>query len=473
MRPEPFAYRDPRSQPLPDTDEFRRYLGSGWGPVDRRADVAAGAGPAARRHRETIGAEFQGRTIVVTAGRSHIRSNDTEFDFRPDSDFVWLTSCQAEGAVLIMTPAGAGHDATLFIPEPVAAGDEAFYADPLRGELWIGPAAGLAEWAAALEIEVRSLDALGDALDALPAETLAAGAAEPRLADRVAPSADLLVALSAAKLVKDDWEIAQLRSAVDATVAGFRAVAAEFPAALEFGGERWLQATFERHARTFGNGVGYSTVVGSGPHAPTLHWTRCDGPVLPGQVVLIDAGVEARSLYTADVTRSLPADGTFTQAQREVHDLVERAHRAAMAEVGPGKSFLDMRSTAYESIATALHELGILTVSVDEAMSPTGQQHRRYLPSGTGHHLGLDVHDCAKIGDERYLVEPLRPGAVLTVEPGLYFQANDLTVPPELRGIGIRIEDDLLVTATGHEVLTAALPVDATGLEAWLRESPA
>lgn len=473
MRPEPFAYHDPRTQPLPATEEFQRYLASGWGPVDRRADVVAGAGAAASRHRATIGAQFPGRTIVVTAGRAHVRSNDTEFGFRPDSDFVWLTSCQAEGAVLLMTPAGGGHDATLFIPEPVAPGDEAFYADALRGELWIGPAAGLVEWTTALEVDVRSLDALGDVLDALPADTLGAGAPEPRLMGRVAPSADLLVALSAAKLEKDDWEIAQLRSAVDATVAGFRAVAAEFPAAMDFGGERWLQATFERHARTFGNGVGYSTVVGSGPHAPTLHWTRCDGPVLPGHVVLIDAGVEGRSLYTADVTRSLPVDGTFTPAQREVHDLVERAHRAAMAEVGPGKSFLDMRSTAYESIATALHELGILQVSVDEAMSPTGQQHRRYLPSGTGHHLGLDVHDCAKIGDERYLTEPLRPGAVLTVEPGLYFQANDLTVPPELRGIGIRIEDDLLVTATGHEVLTAALPIDAIGLEAWLRESPA
>ncbi|WP_448808139.1 aminopeptidase P family protein [Agromyces bauzanensis] len=470
MRPEPFAFRDPRTQPLPDTDAFRVYMAGDWGPIERRADVAAGAGSAARAHRAKLGEGFPGRTIVAAAGRAHVCSNDTEFPFRADSDFVWLTSCQAEGAVLVMTPAGAGHDATLFLPEPVAAGDDdAFYTDPLRGELWIGPAAGLADWATALDLEVRPLGALEDALDALPADTLAAGAPEPRLAERFAASAELAVALSAARLVKDEWEIAQLRAAVDATVAGFRAVTDEFAAAIEFGGERWLQATFERHARTFGNGVGYSTIVGSGPHAPTLHWTRCDGPVQPGDLVLIDAGVEARTLYTADVTRTFPVDGTFTPAQRTVHDLVERAHRAAMAQVGPGRSFLDMRTTAYESIVTALHELGILTVSVDEAMSPGGQQHRRYLPSGTGHHLGLDVHDCAKVGDERYLSEPLAPGAVLTVEPGLYFHANDLTVPPELRGIGVRIEDDLLVTPTGHEVLSAALPIDAAGIEAWLR----
>ncbi|KRC62545.1 Xaa-Pro aminopeptidase [Agromyces sp. Root81] len=468
MRPEPQTFRDPRTQPLPETQAFRDYMASGWGPADRRVDIVAGAPASAHGHRSLISAQFTGRTIIVASGRSHVRSNDTEFGFRADSDFVWLTACQSEGAVLVMTPAPGGHDAVLYLPEPVGPGQDAFYADALRGELWIGPAADLADWSSALDLEVRSLDALDAALEAAPSGALVAGAPEPRLPRRLEASAALAVALSAAKLVKDVWEIAQLRAAVDATVAGFRAVAAELPAAVEFGGERWLQATFDRHARTFGNGVGYSTVVGSGPHAPTLHWTRCDGPVLPGHVVLVDAGVEARSLYTADVTRTLPVDGTFSPAQREVHALVERAHRAAMSKVGPGASFRDMRSTAYESIATALHELGILRVSVDEAMSPTGQQHRRYLPCGTGHHIGLDVHDCARIGDERYLDEPLRPGSVLAVEPGLYFHANDLTVPPELRGIGIRIEDDLLVTETGHEVLSAALPIDAAGIEKWV-----
>ncbi|MGK9148424.1 aminopeptidase P N-terminal domain-containing protein [Plantibacter flavus] len=469
MCPDSISFRDPRTQPLPSDDAFLQYMASGWGDADRSVDLVDGAGAAAGRHRAHIGERFSGRWLIVSSGRAATRTNDTEFPFRPDSDFVWLTSCQAEGAVLVMRPTAEGHDATLYLPEPAGPGDEAFYADAMRGELWIGPAASLAHWADALEIDVRPLGALEDALVAAPSNSARAGAPEPALDARFQPSRELLVALSAGKLVKDAWEVDQLRTAVDATVAGFRAVAGELPAALDFGGERWLQATFERHARTFGNGVGYSTIIGSGPHAPTLHWTRCDGPVLPEHLILMDAGVEARSLYTADVTRTFPASGRFSPAQRVVHDHVERAHRAAMAQVGPGKTFLDMRSTAYERIATSLHELGILQVSVDEAMSPTGQQHRRYLPSGTGHHLGLDVHDCARIGDDRYLDEPLRPGAVLTVEPGLYFHANDLTVPPELRGIGVRIEDDLLVTDTGHEVLSAALPITADGLEAWLR----
>jgi Xaa-Pro aminopeptidase len=123
-----------------------------------------------------------------------------------------------------------------------------------------------------------------------------------------------------------------------------------------------------------------------------------------------------------------------------------------------------------EVIARGLHDWGMLPVSVDEALSPTGQQHRRYLVCGVGHHLGLDVHDCSKTRREAYEGAQMAPGMVLTVEPGLYFHAHDLTVPPELRGIGVRIEDDLLVTAGGADVLSAALPLSADGLEQWVRD---
>ena len=125
----------------------------------------------------------------------------------------------------------------------------------------------------------------------------------------------------------------KLRKAVDATVLGFRQTVLEIPAAIRSGGERWLQGTFDRAARTYGNGPGYATIVGSGPHAPTLHWTRADGPVLPDELLLLDMGVEADSHYTADVTRTFPTSGRFTAVQRQVHDLVERSHRAGLAAV--------------------------------------------------------------------------------------------------------------------------------------------
>lgn len=276
--------------------------------------------------------------------------------------------------------------------------------------------------------------------------------------------------LSQLRMVKDSWEIAQLRAAIDATTAGFAAVAQELPTAISLhSGERWLQGTFDRHARTFGNGLGYATIVGSGAHAPTLHWVRCDGAIDPSDAVLLDMGVETYSLYTADVTRTIPASGTFTAEQRAVHDVVEKAHRAGMSQVKPGAEYLDFHYAAMEVIARALDDWGLLPVSVDEALSAAGQQHRRYLTCGIGHHLGLDVHDCSHADYEDYMGAALQVGVVMTVEPGLYFHAHDLTVPPELRGIGARIEDDLLVTPTGSEVLSSALPIDAAGLENWTR----
>jgi Xaa-Pro aminopeptidase len=332
----------------------------------------------------------------------------------------------------------------------------------MHGELWVGPASGLGDWAEALELAVRPLDELTVPADALVSRSASA------LPGAGGPSDELERALSRLRMVKDAWEIGQLREAVDATIGGFSAVMGEVPAAIAHThGERWLQGTFDRHARTHGNGPGYSTIVGAGAHAPVLHWVRCDGRVTADELLLLDMGVEARSLYTADVTRTLPASGSFTGAQRAVHDLVERAHRAGLAQIRPGVEYLDFHFAAMEVIAQGLHDWGLLPVSVDEALSPAGQHHRRYLACGIGHHLGLDVHDCSQAHYEDYMGAPLQPGVVMTVEPGLYFHANDLTLPPELRGIGVRIEDDVLVTETGSEVLSADLPIDADGLEHW------
>jgi Xaa-Pro aminopeptidase len=474
----------PRLREIPALAE---YLGKGWDVPDRTPPVVTGAAEAAAAHRSMLAASFPGR-IVVAAGQAPVRANDTYYDFRPDSSFAWLTGCTTvEDAVVVID----GASAVLYLPAPAYPGETGFFTDPAHGELWVGAAPGLADWSSALGIEVRPLSQFNDDVDpngaslagavatssVLPGSSVVSGAADPALAQ----------ALSRLRVVKDDWEIGQLRSAVDHTVAGFAAVAGELPVAvisgsgsftgtgagsgLGFGGgERWLQGTFDRYARTVGNGPGYGSIVGSGKHAPTLHWVRCDGPVRPSDLVLLDMGVEANSLYTADVTRTLPASGTFDDAQRRVHDLVERAHRAGLAAVAPGRRFSDFHHACMEVLAQGLSDWGLLPVSVDEALSPSGQQHRRYIVCGVGHHLGLDVHDCARIPWQAYQSGPLAPGTVLTVEPGLYFHAHDLTVPPELRGIGVRIEDDLLVTPSGAEILSGALPITASGLETWLRE---
>jgi Xaa-Pro aminopeptidase len=369
-----------------------------------------------------------------------------------------------------MTPAAGGHDATLFLPAPFGPGEEGFFANAVHGELWVGPAPRLQDWQRALDLAVRDLADLDDVL-ARASDALVAGhPARPAALDRLPESVELTRALSELRMVKDGWEVEQLRQAVDATVLGFRQTVQEIPAAIRSGGERWLQGTFDRAARTYGNGPGYATIVGSGPHAPTLHWVRADGPVLPEELLLLDMGVEVDSLYTADVTRTFPASGSFSDVQRQVHDLVERAHRAGLAAVGPGRPFGDFFAASMQVVAQGLHDWGLLPVSVDEALSPGGQQHRRWLVCGIGHHLGLDVHDCSRAAYEAYQGGTLEPGVVMTVEPGLYFHANDLSVPPELRGIGVRLEDDVLVTENGREVLSDALPIDAAGIEAWMQE---
>ena len=460
--------RDPRMPRLGEVPGFTRWIAEGWGDADRSLTIEPGSAGAAAAHRRRLSEALPGRTLVVTAGRAQLRVGDTFFEFRADSDFLWLVGHGVEDGVLVMTPAAGGHDATLYVTPPARPGDEAFHASAAHGELWVGPLPGPAEISEALDVQVRPISELKVAEDALIAGAAVVAVGAGRLLEGRKRSLELARVLSELRIYKDEWEIDRLRGAVDRTVEGFAEVRREIPRAIAGGGERWLQGTFDRYARTHGNGPGYASIIGSGAHAPILHWVRAEGEVDPEALLLLDMGVEARSGYTADVTRTLPASGTFSAVQRQVHDLVERSHRAGLAAVVPGRPWADFHAACMEVIAQGLSDWGVLPVSVDEALSEIGQQHRRYIVCGVGHHLGLDVHDCESSRYSEYLGGVIRPGMSLTVEPGLYFHAWDETVPPELRGIGVRIEDDLIVTETGCEVISDALPIDAGGLEAWM-----
>jgi Xaa-Pro aminopeptidase len=266
-----------------------------------------------------------------------------------------------------------------------------------------------------------------------------------------------------------------MRLAVDVTAAGFDDIVRELPAILEHQrGERVVEGVFHRRARSDGNGEGYDTIAASGPHACYLHWTRNDGAVMPGDLILIDAGVEVDSLYTADITRTLPVSGRFTDVQRRVYETVREAADAAFAAARPGVRFRDVHAAAMEVIARRVAEWGLLPVTAEEALdADRGGQHRRYMVHGTSHHLGIDVHDCAQARRDMYYDGLLEPGMVFTIEPGLYFQIDDLTAPEELRGIGVRIEDDILMTADGPVNLSAAIPRTADEVEAWIAAASA
>ena len=208
-----------------------------------------------------------------------------------------------------------------------------------------------------------------------------------------------------------------------------------------------------------GNDIGYDSIVGGGKHATTLHWIENSGPITPGELVLLDMGVEGRNLYTADVTRTLPVDGRFTALQRELYDLVYAAQEAGIQAVRPGVPFLAAHDAAMDVLAHGLEGLGLLPVSAEEALDPDSKVYARWTLHGTSHMLGMDVHDCGHAAGRRLPARAtLAEGMVLTVEPGLYFQEDDLLVPEELRGIGIRIEDDILVTADGFRNLSRLAP---------------
>ena len=234
-------------------------------------------------------------------------------------------------------------------------------------------------------------------------------------------------------------------------------------------GERWVEGTFGLHARHQGNGVGYDSICASGDHANTLHWVRNDGDLRPGELILIDAGIEVDSLYTADITRTLPISGTFSPAQRRVYQAVLEAQDAAAAVAKVGHDHAEIHQAAIRVICEYLHEWGILPVSVEESLSPEGGQHRRWMVHGTSHHLGLDVHDCNQARRQDYS-GPLKKGMCVSDEPGIYFKQTDLLVPEEFRGIGVRIEDDLCITDGEPEWLSKDCPRQVDEIEAWMQE---
>jgi Xaa-Pro aminopeptidase len=253
---------------------------------------------------------------------------------------------------------------------------------------------------------------------------------------------------------------------VSATKRGFEDVIARLKTAKN---ERELEGVFWTRARIEGNDVGYTSIVAAGSHACTLHWKKNDGAIRKRDLLLLDAGIEGNSLYTADVTRTLPISGRFTREQRAVYEIVLAAQRAALKIVKPGNDFMAPNTAAMAVLAHGLERLGILPMSAEEALRDENQFYRRYSLHNVSHMLGLDVHDCAQARAENYKYGRLEAGMVLTIEPGLYFQTDDLTVPEKYRGIGVRIEDDILVTAKGHRNLSAMLPREPDEIEEWMR----
>lgn len=487
----------------PSSDAFKAFMGSHWqqaDPVDFQPDAAASY---AAQRRAIVSQQFPTDRLVIPAGAPKVRSNDTDYRFRPHSAFVHLTGLGVDHepeAVLVMQPVaegtgdnGSNHEATLFF-RPLAGRDsEEFYSNTKTGEFWVGPVPTLQELSQRTAMPTKDLTELEYAVT-VNAGVVDIGGTRIRLVRETDQNMDALVDtsrintgvdlersdaldaelaefLSEMRLVKDAHEVAELRGSVESTIRGFEDIVRAIPEATKHDrGERVIETAFFGRARLEGNDLGYDTIAAAGNNATVLHWIRNTGRVNAGDLVLVDAGVEADSLYTADITRTLPVDGTFTETQAMIYNAVLEAADAALAAAKPGVLFRDIHNTAMQVLAKHLSDWNVLPVSVEEALSSDGQQHRRWMPHGTSHHLGLDVHDCAQARREMYLDAPLRPGMVFTIEPGLYFKNEDLAVPEAFRGIGIRIEDDILVTDNGAESLSAHLPRTVPAIESWMAD---
>lgn len=443
----------------PHSEKFLKYISGGWADRDNTLPAAAAVAPYAAKRRALVAEHFAGKVVIVAAGSMKQRSNDTDYRFRAHSGFTHLTgwgSATVPDSVLVLDTRHS--TATIYLRETAGRDSEEFFANPAIGEFWLGARPTLQQVSALLDIDTKSLSEYDDYRASL------------HDSDVVTLENDSLVEfLSELRFVKDSYEIAEMRKAVAASIKGFEEVVRALPKANGHArGERIVEGAFFSQARVEGNDLGYETIAAAGSHACTLHWIVNDGPVRDGELLLLDAGVEVDSLYTADITRTLPINGKYTDVQRKVYEAVRKAADAVFAVAKPGLKFRDLHAEAMKVIAATVSEWGLIDISAEESLKPENQLHRRWMVHGTSHHLGLDVHDCAQARRELYLEQELKPGMIFTIEPGLYFQPDDLLVPEELRGIGVRIEDDVLVTDTGVENLSAALPRKADDVEAWM-----
>jgi Xaa-Pro aminopeptidase len=400
-----------------------------------------------------------------------LRNNDVDHPYRADSDLFFLTGFEEPEAVLVLSTGDKPY--TLF----VRPRDK-------EKEIWTGRRAGVdgavKAFGADQAFEIGRLDEelpriLGSArtlfyrlggtdaeFDARIGRTLRTLRARARAGvgapTRIEDPGQIVHEM---RLRKEPVELDAIRKAVEQTRRGHvAAMRAGRPGATEYE----LHALLEREFRHGGGrGWGYYPIVAAGENATVLHYNENNVPIRDGDLVLIDAGAE-HDLYTADVTRTFPASGRFSAPQRACYELVLRAADEVIRRTKPGESVDGLHDVAVRILTEGMVQLGLLKGDVDQLIKDNA--FRRYYMHRTSHWLGLDVHDVGAYKSDDGKPRPLEAGMLFTVEPGIYIAADDEQAPPEFRGIGIRIEDDILVTANGHDNLTIGIPRTVADVEA-------
>ncbi len=455
------SLRMTEAQPIPEPRLSQRVA------AVPRADYA-------RRRRQLMGMLEENSIAIVTAATLLTRSRDTEFPFRQDSDFYYLTAFPEPDAVAVFLPGRAHGEFVLFCREKnpheelwhgeqvgTEAACERFGADdafPLSDIDDILP--GLIEGRGRVYYSMgrsRDFDARVMAWVNSIRSKVAAGATPP------GEFTDLDHLLHEQRLFKSAAEIRQLRQAAAISVLAHRRAMRQCrPGLYEYQLESELLHEFARHGA---REAAYPSIVAGGANACTMHYISNHQRLKRGDLVLIDAGCEYRG-YASDITRTFPVGGRFSRRQRALYELTLAAQEAAFASLAPGRDWNAAHTASVDVITSGLVELGLLRGNVSRLIRE--EAYRAFYMHRVGHWLGLDVHD---VGEYRPGGEwrELEPGMVLTVEPGIYIAADNMRVASAWRGTGIRIEDDVLITDTGYELLSEGLPRSCDEIEAWMQ----
>lgn len=411
----------------------------------------------------------EGGAMLLPTHSEVVRSNTTHYPFRPNSDFYYVTGFSEPDAWALITKADDGF-AMFVLPK-----------DRER-ETWTGIRHGVegaqsvfgADKAFKVDDLDKELGALLADVDTLYFAFGRHGDKEARLHEilgrtRIGRKPNLGPAtlcdpseiLAPLRLVKGEAELSVMRKGVEITTEAHRAAMQQIrPQMYEYEIQALLEYTFRKHGAW---GWAYPSIVAAGANACILHYVRNDAQFKAGDLMLIDAGAEV-DCYATDVTRTTPVSGRYEGAQRDVYAAVLAVQQRAIESVRPGFSIDDMHDVVLRDLAQAMLDLGALKGSLDDIME--NRKYEAYYPHRTSHWLGADVHDVGRYRTRAGPPVPFAPGMVLTVEPGLYFPPDAEDCPKHLRGIAVRIEDDVLVTGKGYEVLTAAIPKQMADVEA-------
>jgi Xaa-Pro aminopeptidase len=411
---------------------------------------------------------------VIRSLPERLRNGDAFHPFRQLSDLLYLTGFVEPDATLVLRP-GAEKERVVMFVRP---------RDP-EMETWDGRRAGiegaqakygadiaypsselagkLAELVANCE-ELHYSLGLDDEMDLLVTHTIAKLRKTEKRGKRPPRAVvDPRLALHELRLHKRPEELTAMRKAAAiSTDAHIAAMKAGRPGSFEHELEALINYTFRKQGAT---GPGYTSIVGAGENATILHYIENNCAIADGDLVLVDAGAEYNG-YTADITRTFPANGKFTEVQRRVYQIVLDCQVEAVEMVKPGVTLDQIHELCVRRLTEGMIALGLLGGTADERIKD--QSYRKFYMHGTSHWLGMDVHDVGAY-TQGGKARPLAPGMVITVEPGLYIASDATDVPAELRGIGVRIEDDILVTQTGHENLTKSCPKTISDIEATCR----